>query len=111
MTPRLDTIKRISITIRCTTEMRHTLETNWSNIGRMGSRPMPEEPMLGALQELGRLAAYFGHYDAARTALAEGLKHGAGLRAAEERKQMTPAERTRHDLNMAAYHGGEGDPD
>lgn len=112
MNPALvDKLKRVSVTIRCTTELRRTLATTWSNIGRMGRKPTPEQPLLEALQELGRLAAYFGVDDQARKALAAGTQHGYAARLADERARMSPAARKRLDRIAAAYHGGEGDPD
>lgn len=93
-----EAIKRISVTIRTTTTERRALSTTCSNVGRMGRRPNPEDPLLDALRELGRQAAHFGFATEARKALGEGLNLGAAARA----EPLTSAQ-------LAYYHDADGD--
>lgn len=53
-------LKRISVTLRYTSNRSlHTVQT-FSNRGEMGRRPPPEEPLLRAIREVARLASFYG---------------------------------------------------
>jgi hypothetical protein len=53
-------LKRSSVTIRYTSSDGYSSQVCYSNIGRMGTRPPPEQPILEAIDELSRLAELFG---------------------------------------------------
>lgn len=54
------TLKRTSVTIKYTASDGYRHEVSYSNIGRMGTKPPPEVPLLEAIDELARLCELFG---------------------------------------------------
>jgi hypothetical protein len=75
------TLKRSSVTINYTASDGYSMQVNYSNIGRMGSKPPPEMPLLEAIEELARLCALFGFGDAAAAGVAEAMGRVEAWRA------------------------------
>lgn len=65
------TLKRTSVRITYSASDGYRKEITYSNIGKMGRQPPPQQPMLDAIEELARLCELFGHGEAARTRVLE----------------------------------------
>lgn len=65
------TLKRSSVTINYAASDGYRSSVNYSNRGRMGINPLPQDPLLEAIEELSRLCALFGFGDEAAKRVAE----------------------------------------